>query len=178
MSHRLFIGLRPPQAARDTLLAALDGIENARWQSDAQLHVTLRFVGEVARPDANELAEALGRIRMDPFAVEIEGMGHFERRGAAKSVWARVKPSEPLATLKKKIDRVCRDLGHEDDRRKFLPHITLARLNGGSGPIGRFLARHADLHPPMFVTDRFILFESHMGRGGSHYQAVAEYALG
>ncbi len=177
MSHRLFIGLRPPQSVRDVLLSAMDGIEMARWQSDAQLHVTLRFLGEMARPDANELAEALGHIRLAPFAVEVEGVGHFERKLAAKAVWARIKPSVALDTLKKKIDRVCRALGIEDDHRKFMAHITLARLNSSSGPIGHFLARHADLHSPAFMADRFILFESRMGQGGSHYEAIADYPL-
>ena len=177
MSHRLFIGLRPPEPVREALLAAMDGIENARWQSDAQLHLTLRFVGEVSPPGANELAEALRSVRLAPFTVTIDGVGHFERKEKANAVWARVSPGDPLVTLKKKIDRLCRELDHEDDHRRFLPHITLARLNSGSGPIGRFLARHADLQVPPFTADRFVLFESRMGRGGSHYEPVADFPL-
>ena len=177
MSHRLFIGLRPPENVRDALLDAMEHIEDARWQDDGQLHITLRFLGDVTRPEANELAEALGGIRMGPFDVAIEGVGHFERKGKPKAVWARVLPSEPLMTLKRKIDRVCNACGHEDEHRKFLPHITLARLNTSSGPIGDFLAAQAALRVPAFTVREFTLFESRLSRHGSHYEPVAGYLL-
>ena len=178
MSHRLFIGLRPPPPVRAVLVQAMHGIEDARWQDDAQLHMTLRYLGEVPRAGANDLAEALSGIRMQAFTVAIEGVGHFERKGAARAVWARVRPAEPLSTLKRKIDRLCGELGHAPDHRKYLPHITLARLNMASGPIGGFLARTADLHPPAFTADHFMLFESHLGKEGSVYEPVARYPLG
>ncbi len=178
MSHRLFIGLRPPEDIRDGLLDAMDHIEDARWQNDGQLHVTLRFLGEVSRPGGNELAEALGGIRMDSFDITIDGAGHFERKMRAKAVWARVLPTAPLIQLKRKVDRVCNACGHEEEHRKFLPHITLARLNAGSGPIGDFLAAQADLKMPPFTVREFILFESRLSRHGSHYEPVARYPLG
>ena len=177
MSHRLFIGLRPPENVRDALLDAMDDIEDARWQSEEQLHITLRFLGDVSRPDANELAEALRAVHAPAFDVAIVGVGHFERKGKPKAVWAHVLPSEPLARLKRKIDRVCCDCGHEDEHRKFLPHFTLARLNSASGPIGSFLSAQSDLRPPAFTAREFTLFESRLSRHGSHYEPIADYPL-
>lgn len=177
MFHRLFIGLRPDEMVRGRLIDMMEGIENARWQGDAQLHITLRFLGDLAAPDANDLAEALGRIRMSPFDVAIEGISHFERKGVPRALWAGLSPNDTLAALKKKIDHIGRDLGLPDDHRKFIPHITLARLNSHSGSVARFLARHGDLGSLRFRVESFTLFESHLGSEGSHYDPVETYPL-
>src|SRR5947199_5146971 len=80
--HRLFIAIRPPEPIRDLLIDAMDDSADFRWQDDEQLHLTLRFVGEVERPLADDLAAALGQVRADPFAVRIEGTGRFEQRNS------------------------------------------------------------------------------------------------
>ncbi len=177
ISHRLFIGVRPAEAVRSRLIDMMEGIENARWQNDAQLHITLRFLGDMDASDANDLAEALGRIQVPPFDLAIEGVGHFERKGVPRALWARLSPTDALTLLKKKIDHAARNLGLPDDHRKFVPHITLARLNSHSGSIGGFLARHGDLHSPGFRVESFTLFESHLGSAGSHYEPVKTYLL-
>src|SRR5687768_8380838 len=60
--HRLFVGLRPPPAIRARLLALMGGVTGARWQDDSQLHLTLRFIGEVERPRAEDIATALSNV--------------------------------------------------------------------------------------------------------------------
>ena len=80
MPHRLFIALRPPEPVRDRLVDAMEGIEGARWVDEENLHLTLRFVGEVERPAANDLAAALGQIRWPRFELRVEGVGHFTRK--------------------------------------------------------------------------------------------------
>lgn len=178
MTHRLFIGLRPPAAVRAALLDAMDGIEHARWQSDAQLHVTLRFIGDLPRLQANDLADALSRLYHPRFAVAIGGVGYFERKGRPTALWARVVPSTALTGLKRKLDRCLTAFSVEDEHRKFAPHITLARLNGASGPIGALLAAQSMLRPPPFIADRFTLYASLLGPDGSRYEPVAHYPLG
>ena len=127
--HRLFVAIRPPEPIRDLLADAMDGGADFRWQDDLQLHLTLRFVGEVERPVAEDLAAALGRVRAPPFEVRIKGVGRFDQRSSG-ALWAGVEPKEPIAALAAKIERACQSVGLEPERRAFHPHITLARWKG------------------------------------------------
>lgn len=175
MSHRLFVALRPPAPVRDALLDLMQGVENARWQDDDQLHLTLRYVGEVETHRADDLAEALGAIRFEPFALRIEGVGVFERKAVARLLWAGVAASDALARLQRKVERVCQSVGIEAEHRRFMPHVTLARLNQSSGPLGDFLAAHADLALPPWTVQEFALFESELRDEGSIYTPVVRY---
>src|SRR5258707_1396829 len=96
--HRLFVAIRPPSSARDLLIDAMDDSPEFRWQTEEQLHLTLRFIGEVERPVAEDVAAALGAIRARPFDLRIKGVGRFEQRsvGALSAVG---EPREPLTAL-------------------------------------------------------------------------------
>lgn len=175
--HRLFVAIRPPQPIRDLLLDAMDDSPDFRWQDDEQLHLTLRFAGEVERPLANDLADALGRIRAAPLELRIAGVGRFEQRNSG-ALWAAVEPKTPLAALAAKIERACQSAGLEPERRAFHPHITLARWKGRrTREVHDFLERRAALTSPPFAVDAFILFESRLSRHGAHYEEVAAYPL-
>ena len=175
--HRLFVAIRPPEHIRDLLIDAMDDSPDFRWQDDEQLHLTLRFIGELDRPIADDLADALGRIHSDRFELRISGVGRFEQRSSG-ALWAGVEPKEPVASLAAKIERVCQQVGLEPERRVFHPHITLARWKGRqSREIAGFLERNRGLRSDPFEVDEFNLFESRLSRHGAHYEAVASYAL-
>ena len=175
--HRLFVAIRPPQDILDLLIDAMDDSPDFRWQEDEQLHLTLRFVGEVDRHVANDLAEALGRVRARGFSLRIKDAGRFEQRNAG-ALWAGVDPKEPVAALAAKVERTCQQVGIEPERRAFHPHITLARWKGRrTREIADYLDRHRGLASDPFEVDRFILFESRLGRHGAHYEPVSEYPL-
>src|SRR5215213_533662 len=143
--HRLFVAIRPPEHIRDLLIDAMDDSPDFRWQDDEQLHLTLRFIGEVERPLAEDIAAALGRVRAPPFAIRIKGTGRFEARNAG-ALWAGVEPKEPLAALAAKVERTCQGAGLEPERRTFHPHITLARWKGRrSREVVAFLERERGL---------------------------------
>jgi len=176
--HRLFVAVRPPEPIRDLLIDAMGDTPEFRWQSDEQLHLTLRFVGEVDRPVAEDLADALGRIRAERFELRISGVGRFEQRSAG-ALWAGVEPKEPVSTLAAKVERVCMAVGLEPERRAFHPHITLARWKGRrTREVGDFLERQRALRSEPFEVAEFTLFESHLSRHGAHYEEVANYTLG
>jgi len=177
MSHRLFVAIRPPEPVRERLLDAMEGIEGARWQDDEHLHLTLRFVGEVERPVANELAETLGRIAAPRFPLEIAGVGHFERKGRPHAVWAGLRPSEGLDLLRQRVERACAGVGLERETRRFSPHITLARLGPGTGPVGPWLAANGPLRIEPWEVEAFSLFESHLAHTGALYEEVVRYPL-
>ena len=174
---RLFIGLTPPRVVRDALLTATGGVEGVRWQSEAQLHLTLRFVGDVPAPEAEDLAAELGRVRAAPFTLHLAGAGHFERKGREHTLWVGIAPSPELVALHAKVERVCQHVGLEPEPRKFAPHVTLARLPASAGPIGGWLAEHGAFTAPPWPVSEFALIESTLGSGGSHYEPAVTYRL-
>jgi 2'-5' RNA ligase len=174
---RLFVAIRPPAAVREALLGAMGGIDGARWQDDAQLHLTLAFAGEVERPVADDLIEALAEIESEAFPLEVAGVGHFERKGAATAVWARVPASEPLAQLQRRVERACRRAGIATEKRAYRPHVTLARLGRSAGPIGDWLAEHGTLRAGPWEASGFTLYESHLRQEGPHYAPLVDYAF-
>ena len=117
-THRLFVALRPPRPIRQQLLAAMHGISGARWQDDEQLHLTLRFIGEVDHHRAEDIAAALGSL----YAPAIEARIETLRAGAAPAapegftlgghdaLWDRWRMGEiarlnrDLATLRLELD--------------------------------------------------------------------------
>ncbi|WP_028969311.1 RNA 2',3'-cyclic phosphodiesterase [Sphingomonas sp. URHD0057] len=175
--HRLFVAIRPPEAIRDLLIDAMDDSADFRWQDDEQLHLTLRFVGEVERPIAEDLAAALAAIRSAPFEIRIHGTGRFEQRSSG-ALWAGVEPKPPLVALAAKVERACQSAGLEPERRALHLHITLARWKGRrSRELTGFLDRTRGLGSEPFEVDRFALFESRLSRHGAHYEEVASYTL-
>src|SRR5262249_56333809 len=110
LMHRLFVAIRPPEAIRDLLIDAMDDSADFRWQTDEQLHLTLRFVGEVDRHVAADLGDALARVRAPGLILRIKGIGSFDHR-AAGALWAGGWPREPLPALAAKIGRACQFRG-------------------------------------------------------------------
>jgi len=176
--HRLFVAIRPPEPIRDLLIDAMDDSADFRWQDEDQLHITLRFVGEVQRPVADDLADALTRVRAAPLDLRIAGVGRFEQRNSG-ALWAGVEPKPPLTALAAKVERVCQSVGLEPERRAFHPHITLARWKGRrTREVQAYLERTRGLASEPFEATEFILFESRLLRHGAHYEEVARYPFG
>jgi 2'-5' RNA ligase len=176
--HRLFVAIRPPAAIRAILLGAMGGISGARWQSEDQLHLTLRFIGEADRHLAGDVHAALGGVHQQRFEIALNVIGAFDRRGWPDAVWAGISPHEPLKALHKKIDAALSRVGVAPDQRAFLPHITLARLKRGSGTVGNLLEHSGGLTSPPFAVDQFALFESVLTPDGAVYSVIERYRLG
>ena len=147
-----------------------------RWQDGEQLHLTLRFVGEVERPVAEDLTASLQQIRFDRFSIALDGVGKFEKHRNGV-LWAGVQPKGQLKALAAKIERACQAAGIEPERRAFHPHITLARWKGRAPRLDAYLERHGGLASDPWEVGEFILYESHLGREGAHYVAVERYSL-
>jgi len=179
--HRLFVAIRPPEPVRDRLVDSMEGLDGARWVDDDNLHLTLRFVGEVERPVANDLAAALARIAAAPFTLSVDGVGHFDKRSRhgsrPRALWARVPGDGPLRELQAKVERACQEAGLAPEQRRFTPHITLARIGAPASGIGEWLARFGDLKAGPWEVSEFILYESHLGQTGAFYEPVTAFAL-
>lgn len=179
--HRLFVALRPPPAIRDALVDTMDGVPGARWQDDEQLHVTVRFIGAVDRPVAEDVAAALAAVHAPAPEVALAGVGRFDRRGSSEALWAALAPHDGLAALHRKVDQAIVRAGLAPERRAYLPHLTLARLPRATfvePQVETWLAAHAGLASAPFVLPHLILYESHLGRDGATYEPIARWPLG
>ena len=174
--HRLFVALEPPPAVRDALLGAMGGVAGARWQRDDQLHLTLRFVGEVDRHAAQDIAAALAGVRATPFALRLGQAGVFDKRGRIDSLWIGVTPHDAVASLHNRVDAALRLAGTAPDGRAFLPHVTIARFARGAGSLAA-----GYVAPPLggvaWPVDGFALYESTLGHDGADYRIVERYRL-
>lgn len=176
--HRLFVALRPPAVIRDRLVSTNGGVPGARWQTDEQIHLTLRFIGTVDRRQADDVATALGNVHVPPFAIALDGCGRFGEGSRSGSLWIGVSPHAPLVALHKKVEQACRRAGLPPEGRAYLPHITVARLARGAGPADAFLSANAALTSEPFVVDSFGLYESTLGGEGATYTLAERYRLG
>ena len=175
--HRLFVALRPPPAMRQACLAAMeDGPPGWAWQDEEQLHLTLRYIGDVDRPVAEDVAAALGSIHAPPLDLALSGVGWFDH-GPRGALFARVAPVDALAALHAKLDRALVRAGLEPEGRAFLPHITLARRRSSAIDPAGWLERNAGLASSAARINSMILFESHLSRHGPHYETAASYRL-
>lgn len=176
--HRLFVAIRPPREVRAQLLGLMGGVSGVRWQSDDQLHLTLRFIGDVEGHVAEDVAAALASVHHPHFEIALSRIGSFERRGQPEVLWAGVTPHDELKPLHKKVDQACQRAGLRPEGRAYSPHITLARLKRGAGPIAHLVETSGGLSGDPFVVDSFCLYESQLTPEGAVYTILERYPLG
>ena len=174
---RLFVALALPDDVAQGLLGLQSGVPGARWSSREQLHLTLRFIGEVDEPAAGEIDEALASISAPRFVLELKGVGAFGGKNP-RALWAGAAPNEALIHLQRKIESAIQRLGFPAEERKYTPHVTLARLR--ATPAGRvmdYIADHALYASGRFEITTFALFSSRLTSNGSIYVVEREYPL-
>ena len=172
---RVFVALPVPDAVRECLLDPMEGVTGVRWQDADSLHITLRFIGEVTRHQADDVACALADVAWRDFPVTLQGVGHFERKGQPTAIFARVVPSAELAELQQRTEHACRRAGFAGETRKFIPHVTLDRLNRSSADIREWLVRHEALAHGPWQAEGFALYESLLVPGGSIYTEIERF---
>lgn len=166
---RLFVGLELPEPARLRLSLVRSPLPGAKWIEPEDMHITLRFVGDVDNRQADELVGFLDGIDADPFEVSVREVGVFGGR-EPRAIWAGIQAGEQLDQLQRAVERACRSTGLEPEPRTFKPHVTLARLRGTSPDVvARFLGSRAGLAIDPFPMEQFVLFSSRPRVGGGPY---------
>jgi len=174
---RLFVALEIPEVVRDRLTSMEGGVPGARWLSDDQLHLTLRFIGEVDDHVAHDIDDTLVGLRAPAFTLELAGVGEFGGKNP-RALWVGVRANDSLIHLQRKIETALQRIGLPAEERKFSPHVTLARLKSPPrDKVMAFLSYHALFTSTPFPVNRFVLFSSHQGSGGSVYHAERVYEL-
>lgn len=178
MTTRIFVAVDLPEEVQDQLEELSGGVPGARWLEPDARHLTLRFIGDVDGHAFQDVHEALSEVRKEPFSLELRGVGFFPPRGPLRVLWAGVAPEPKLAELRAAVDRAVVRAGQEPERRKFHPHVTLARLDGApSARVARFLETWALFRTAPFEVDRFHLYSSVLHPRGSIYTLEESYDL-
>jgi 2'-5' RNA ligase len=174
---RLFTAIELPESVRVRLSLLQGGVPGARWSPAENLHLTLRFIGEVDEATANDIDDVLSALRAPAFDLTLKGAGEFGGRDP-HALWIGVAPNEALMRLAAKIESALQRMGLEAETRKYTPHVTLARLR--DAPIAKvraFLAAHAAFDSGPFGVRRFALYSSYPSSSGSLYRVERSYAL-
>jgi 2'-5' RNA ligase len=175
---RLFVAIDLPQPVCDRLAGMGGGVPNARWVPPENMHLTLRFIGEVENGFAQDIDTALTKLHSPGFDIELDGIGFFGKASAARVLWAGVRRSEPLLRLQTKVEAALWDAGVPAEERKFSPHVTLARMRRApAGRLQHFVADHAAFLSGPIPVDHITLYSSFRSASGPVYQAEAEYPL-
>lgn len=177
---RLFAALTVPEAVADRLISLQSGLPAGRLVPRENLHITLGFFGEVTGPEADDLHFALARIRASAFDLWLDGVDGF---GDAKlrQIYAAVRPDPALTHLHSKVAEAARSAGIDVGHRRYVPHVTLARLKAGdrgnAKQFSRWMVAGSDLLVGPHLVDGFHLFRSTLTPSGSSYAQIADYEL-
>ena len=175
---RLFIAVDLTGTMKKNLETIFFGIPGARWVALDQLHLTVRFIGEVDGALFLDIKNTLEEISISPFDIQLKGVGHFPPRGTPRVIWVGLEKSESVQLLRKKIDGALLRIGIEPEGRKFSPHITLARLkNTPLQKVADFLSGNGLFSQEPFQIDDFKLYSSTLTPKGAIHKVERVYSL-
>src|SRR5476649_238076 len=168
---RLFTGVEIPADVGLSLSMLRGGLPGARWITPENYHLTLRFIGDVDDLIAQEVALMLGRVRRGAFDLHLEGLTSFGGR-RPRAVVATVAPAQSLLEVQAEHERLMQRIGLEPEGRKYMPHVTLARLRDSSSlDVADYLSARGYFRTASFPVERFVLFAARESVGGGPYVA-------
>jgi 2'-5' RNA ligase len=178
-SQRLFLALALPDAIRTLLSELAEPLPHVRWTPADQLHVTLRFLGDVESSALDALLVRLATIQVEPFLLPIEGVGAFPPKSAPRVLWAGTGKGHPrLFQLRKQLDDTALAAGVDFDVRSFHPHVTLARCaDEAAGAAAGWLRRHQAFEGPPFKVDAFDLVASDLRPTGAEHHLIERFPI-
>jgi 2'-5' RNA ligase len=176
---RLFVGIEIPSDIAADLYPIGRALRGVDAQTPDNMHLTLKFIGNVDPGLAAEVDEVLSKVRFDPFDLQISGLGLFASTRKARILWAGVKDQPELSRLAGRVENALAQIEEVAallDGRKFTPHITLARnREAPRAVIEQCVADHANLRSEPFSVQRFCLYQSHQTDDGPKFEILAAY---
>ena len=177
---RLFAGLALPPDLCEELARLQGGIPDARWTAVENFHITLSFIGQVPEETMEDVDDALASVFAPAFDLNISGIGSFAQGNDPKVIWLGLGESKPLHTLKTRIDDALTRYAIPFEKRKYIPHVTLARFRQipDTQKTVDFMQAHENIETEAFPVDEFILYSSTSGKNGPVYEPLEYYPLG
>ena len=175
---RLFAGIALPADVRERLGGLCGSLAGARWVAAENMHVTLRFIGDVDPAAGDDVHAALSAVEAPAFALRLAGIGCFGSGRRVRAIWAGIEKSPSLDHLADKVESAIARAGFEPEGRKFMGHVTLARLKAvPAAKIVGYLESHGAFAAGPFSVESFALFRSDLSKDGPVYERVSDYAL-
>lgn len=178
---RSFIAIPVPEDIARALAPAASALPVGRIVVPENLHLTLAFLGDVAESLLEEVHFALETLRHPGFEIALAGL---DAPGGDRPTLLGIAaaPVPGLIDLQKRIRSRLHGIGIATEKRRFVPHVTLARFPKSMTPdemarIGRFLSARGDLRVPPFRPAAFCLYESILTSDGAHYEVLESYPL-
>ena len=178
-AKRLFIGISVPVHVKSSIRRIQRKIPEFRWLPQANLHLTLRFIGDVDRELEERIVEILSPIRVEPFILPVKEVGCFPRRGRPRIVWVGHEKGHPrLFQLQKQIEDTLVALGIEAETRAYHLHVTIARTaRAKPGAVKQFVKDNREFETAPFKVESFTLFSSKLSSEGAEYTEEATYSF-
>ena len=174
---RLFSAFRVPAPVEDWLSGLEHDMPGAHWTDPADYHVTLRFFGDVDKHVTDDILAGLESTFLPVFAAHIRGLGVYGG-DRPRVLVADIEPNPTLTDLHRAHERIALSAGLQPDRRKYSPHITLARLHGTlPETVAGFIQTFTPTSLPAFAVEEVELLSARDGSGGGPYLTEARFAL-
>jgi len=175
---RLFVAVDLPERIKDDITATYIALPGARWIDEPQLHLTLRFIGEVPGDKADRITAALRQAGGSGFPLQVQGVGFFPPRRDPRSLWVGLSESEELLRLHTRIERSIVSLGFAAEGRKFHAHVTVARLDATPpNKVADWVTQHSLFRTEPFAVSAFHLYSSILKREGAIHEKLTSYGL-
>ena len=176
---------RPIRARAEELIAALAGTAaDVKWVEPHNLHLTLKFLGDVQQHEISEVCKAIARgtAEVKPFEVEVRGAGAFPNAARPRTVWlGTTTGAETMVVLHDRVEAELAELGYREEHRRFQAHLTIGRVRGvgiGIAELGKRLQEHADFLAGRMTVDKVTLFASTLTSDGPIYEVLGTASLG
>ena len=184
---RAFVAVELPQKIREAIAVCIADLKSAgadvKWVETGNLHLTLKFLGEITKPQAAQLKEALMQTAagLSSFTLRIEGIGAFPRTTSPRVIWLGVREGEKsLAALAERVEETCVGLGFKKGERPFSAHLTIGRVRSRErlAPLIKRLQLAEFCATEPAPVEKITLFQSLLSPKGSSYVSLAEIRLG
>jgi 2'-5' RNA ligase len=177
-TERLFVALPLPAPVRATLAALAVPLPGVAWNRPDQLHVTLRFLGDVPVDKLAAITDRLAAIRVAAFVLPLEGLGTFPPNRPPRVAWLGVGSGHPrLFQLRQRLDDALLAAGLALDLRTFHPHVTLARCQAHAPGLAAWLHAQRESAAPSFRVAAFDLCASELRPDGAVHTRKQRFPL-
>jgi 2'-5' RNA ligase len=176
--YRLFVAIALPDAVKEQLTQLHFGLPGARWVERPNLHLNLRFIGEVDGGRYDDIRASLAEVSHSPFLLSLKGTGFFPPKQQPHTLWVGIEKSEPLTVLRNRVVSLLAKAGVPRDGRKYAPHVAVARLS--ESPVNRvatWLSANALFRTEAFPVGSICLYSSALTGHGAEYQIEEEFDL-
>lgn len=181
---RLFVALEIPSTVRDNLADLLKSLRavspQTRWVRPENLHVTLKFIGEVPETKLAPIRATLAQVRSDQsVTLDFRGLGFFPSEKHPRVFWAGIEALPNLITLAGNIEQAMETLGIAGEQRPFSPHLTLARFEPPQLPekLRGVIQKNAGRNFGSLRANQFRLIESKLKPSGAEYTTAESFSF-